>query len=100
VSVVGTGMGIAMIDFSIREIRALFSETEQLAFIRIGTCGTPHPDVPAGDIVVNDSSVCIQRNPNAFRPGNKEEPYKISEPVKSHVQLTQKVCYYMYILTY
>jgi uridine phosphorylase len=84
-------MGIAMIDFSIREIRALFTEEEQLAFIRIGTCGTPHPDVPAGDVIINDSSVLIQRNPDAFRQESNEDPYKISQPVKSHAQLTEKL---------
>ncbi len=92
VSIVGTGMGIAMIDFSIREIRALFPEDEQIAFIRVGTCGTPHPDISAGVVIVNDSSVLIQRNPDAFRKDSTAEPYTISKPVQSHPGLTAKVC--------
>jgi len=91
VSVVGTGMGTPMIDFSIREIRALFNEDEKLSFIRIGTCGTPHPDVLAGDVIVNDASVMIQRNPDAFREGSNEQPYRISKPVKAHALLTKKL---------
>jgi uridine phosphorylase len=91
VSIVGTGMGIAMIDFSIREIRALFPEDEQIAFIRVGTCGTPHPDIPAGTVIVNDSSILISRNPDAFRKGSNEEPYRLSKPVKSDPVLTNKL---------
>ncbi|KAL0479176.1 uridine phosphorylase [Acrasis kona] len=91
VSVVGTGMGTPMIDFSIREIRALFNEDEKLSFIRVGTCGTPHPHILAGDVIVNDASVIIQRNPDAFRAGSTEEPYRISQPVQANKSLTLKL---------
>jgi len=96
VSIVGTGMGIAMIDFSIREIRHLFGPKEKLFMIRLGTCGSPQHNIGLGTVVVNDSSIFISRNPDAFRKVSTQgkipevqTAYRLSLPCKSNENLTQ-----------
>lgn len=95
ISIVGTGMGTAMIDFSIREIRHLFGPQDKLAMIRLGTCGSPQVDIGLGTVVVNDASILISRNPDAFRGVNEkgapsvEDAYRLSLPCASTHELTQ-----------
>jgi uridine phosphorylase len=93
-SIVGTGMGTPMIDFSIREIRHLFAPDEKLVMIRLGTCGSPQSNIKLGTIVVNDGAVMINRNPDAFRNLNKGEipsvdkAYRVSQVAYSDQKLS------------
>lgn len=65
VSVIATGMGIPMTDFVMREVRAVVAGP--MVVVRLGTCGSPHPNVPVGSIgVATQGSVGILRNPDAF----------------------------------
>jgi len=94
VSIIGTGMGTAMIDFSIREIRHLFGPNEKLAMIRLGTCGSPQVDIGLGTVVVNNEAVLISRNPDAFRnlsadgAPTVDQAYRVSLPCPSNETLT------------
>jgi len=87
VSIIGTGMGTPMIDFTIRETRAMTNGT--MAFIRVGTCGSPSADVLLGDIVVVNASRYLHRNPDQFNyPVQGEPHYLMSRPVSSDQRLT------------
>ena len=86
VSVVATGMGTPMMDFVLREVRAV---TEgPLCVVRYGTCGgLQHARAGVGAVVVADESVMVQRNPDAFRRGGgatRGAPYAVSRPVGAH----------------
>lgn len=90
VSIIGTGMGTAMIDFTIREVRAVVDGP--MYFIRIGTCGTPQDNISLGDVVIQSSAYFIRRNPDAFRikenkESNQQEPYLFSLPVNADEKL-------------
>lgn len=86
VSIIGTGMGTPMIDFTIRETRAMVDGP--MAFIRVGTCGSPHPNVSLGDIVVVSQSYFVRRNPDQFHYPEAGQPYYLlSKPVYSDVAL-------------
>lgn len=58
-------MGYPNMDFFARELRAVVDGP--MAFIRIGTTGTPREDIPLGSIVVAESARLIQRNFDHFR---------------------------------
>lgn len=65
VSIVSIGMGPAMMDFFVRETRAVVHGP--MAMIRFGTCGGLTPDATEGTIVVAaGGSGYICRNPDAF----------------------------------
>ncbi len=66
VSIVSIGMGLAMMDFFVREIRQVVAG-EALLVVRFGTCGVLKADVPVGGVVVaSPGSVLVMRNPDAF----------------------------------
>jgi uridine phosphorylase len=91
-SIVATGMGYAMIDFVVREIRHVVEGP--LAMIRLGTCGVIHPDYDAGQILVaTKGSTFIQTNHDQIIKGNMDKAYTITKPVKSDIPLSsQLVC--------
>eukprot|EP01128_Nolandella_sp_AFSM9_P008101 TRINITY_DN466_c0_g1_i2.p1 TRINITY_DN466_c0_g1~~TRINITY_DN466_c0_g1_i2.p1 ORF type:complete len:376 (+),score=85.30 TRINITY_DN466_c0_g1_i2:96-1130(+) len=64
VSVMAIGMGLAMMDFAVREAR--YCCKGPLAFVRLGTCGTPHPDITIGSVVVSNKSLVVSTNFDAF----------------------------------
>jgi uridine phosphorylase len=66
ISVVAIGMGISMMDFFVRESRAVVESGTKMAIVRFGTCGGLHETASVGSIVVADGSVLITRNPDAF----------------------------------
>ncbi|GKT27768.1 hypothetical protein ADUPG1_000168 [Aduncisulcus paluster] len=84
-SIVGTLMGIANMDFCVREIRAVTKGP--LYLIRLGTCGTPSDEVSLGDVVLADKCVGIIRNPNFFHSTEEEkegiDPYIFTKPVEA-----------------
>lgn len=65
-SVVAIGMGISMMDFFVRESRAVVEPATKMAIIRFGTCGGLAESCPAGSIVVADGSALVTRNPDYF----------------------------------
>eukprot|EP00928_Gymnodinium_smaydae_P098075 TRINITY_DN9038_c0_g1_i3.p1 TRINITY_DN9038_c0_g1~~TRINITY_DN9038_c0_g1_i3.p1 ORF type:complete len:318 (-),score=70.52 TRINITY_DN9038_c0_g1_i3:211-1164(-) len=88
VSIVATGMGAPMMDFLVREARAV--TTGNIAIIRYGSCGGVHPEAVPGTVVLNsEGSVFVQRNYDAFattEPGEGEataagEAYRVTRAV-------------------
>jgi len=81
VSIIATGMGIAMMDFLVRESRAIIDGT--LVIIRLGTCGTISSSIKIGSMAVaSKGSIMIQRNVDAYLPeaNANEAKYLISKP--------------------
>jgi len=90
ISIIATGMGVAMIDFVVRECRAVVEGT--MVIIRFGTCGTLQPTIPIGSIVVADTSTLIRRNPDHWtQSDNAPPPYDISKPVASDTALSERL---------
>jgi len=90
VSVVSIGMGTSMVDFFVREARAIV--TGPLAIIRLGTCGTPKPDVSVGSIAVATDCVMCYQNFDAFFDEPKSSAldyYHLTKPLPTDVELTQ-----------
>lgn len=91
ISIIATGMGFPMVDFLIRETRAIVSGP--MVFLRLGTCGTP-ASIPIGSVVVTDRSILVSRNVDAFlEEEGKEETcyYNVSKPVQSDPEFRQLV---------
>jgi len=99
VSVIATGMGIAMVDFVVRETRAVVDGP--MAFVRFGTCGTPQKDVSVGTVAVSNSSVGVLRNYDAFDESFKGESgtakgkalgyYMLTRPLPADPELTHLI---------
>jgi len=86
ITIIATGMGVAMIDFLVRECRAVVDGT--MCVIRYGTCGTPSPNIGVGSLVVSDSSVLVRRNPDHWL-NESISPYDISALVPADPTLTE-----------
>jgi len=94
VSIIATGMGMAMMDFLVRETRAV---TEgDMAIIRLGTCGGLQDDNPIGTVSVAKSSRALLRNFDTYNSadGTKESPhllchgaYTVTAPVMPSLTL-------------
>ena len=70
ITIMGTGMGIPMMDFMVRETRAV---TEgDMIYCRFGTCGTPKKESPVGTVAVSDGAYMIRRNIDAFHEDRVE----------------------------
>ncbi|KAF9973714.1 hypothetical protein BGZ73_003014 [Actinomortierella ambigua] len=63
VSIVAIGMGISMMDFFVRECRAVVDGP--MLMLRFGSCGSML-DAAVGDIAVPTGSYLVQRNPDYF----------------------------------
>eukprot|EP00127_Corallochytrium_limacisporum_P002520 Clim_evm77s128 gene=Clim_evmTU77s128 len=88
VSIVATGMGYPMMDFVVRETRALIDG--EVLILRLGTCGALTKDVQVGDVLVADQgSLLIQRSVDSFtQPGTSEyDYYHFSNPVHGDDEL-------------
>jgi len=88
ISIIATGMGNPMMDFVIRETRAVVDGP--MAIIRLGTCGTIKEDVEIGSIVVaSKGSTFILRNPDAFGSQSPDiSPYFFCKPISSDQELS------------
>jgi uridine phosphorylase len=91
-SVVATGMGMAMMDFVVRECRAVVEG--QMAVCRLGTCGLLDAALPVGTVVVaSPGSVAVRREPDAFsKPvvgATPLAPYRITNLVPSDPELSR-----------
>ncbi|GAA5831549.1 hypothetical protein JCM5353_000433 [Sporobolomyces roseus] len=88
VSIIAIGMGVAMTDFFVREVRAVVEG--ELAIIRFGSCGSLDPTLKVGSLGVPEQALTISTNYNHFHsPSKKEgmEPYLISTPIKADERL-------------
>ena len=57
-------MGLAMMDFFIREARAVVRGP--MAVVRLGTCGCLQASVKVGNVSVADGAALVQRNYSAL----------------------------------
>ncbi|KAJ1959096.1 hypothetical protein IWQ62_004748 [Dispira parvispora] len=90
VSIVAIGMGMAMMDFFVREIRAVVDGP--MAILRLGSCGST--DVAGvGDIIVPTEAVAVTRHYDYFQnpTASEDKPYHISLPVTADATLVSGV---------
>ncbi len=80
VSIVATGMGTAMMDFVVRETRAVVEG--EMAMFRFGTCGGLG-STEAGAVVLAQDSVFVRREPAAFH-GSDGEPFSITKAIAAN----------------
>jgi uridine phosphorylase len=100
VSIVAIGMGISMMDFFVRETRAVVSGP--MVTVRYGTCGGVSNSQMSGSVIVMNGSGMAFRDPDAFAhlyspgPGPNEAatqdkniaPYRLSKMAPAHPALT------------
>lgn len=83
VSIVAIGMGSPMVDFFIRETRAIVHGP--MAIVRLGSCGAIDGKTKEGQVIVPDSAIAINRNYDYFTGyaqrgcGDGVLPYHISK---------------------
>ncbi|CDR49490.1 RHTO0S27e00782g1_1 [Rhodotorula toruloides] len=87
VSLVAIGMGIAMVDFFVREIRAVVSG--DITIIRFGSCGSLDPTLRVGSIGVPERAVQISTNYAHWHAKKGEEVpgYLVSPPITADAEL-------------
>jgi uridine phosphorylase len=83
VSIVSIGMGAAMMDFFVREVRAVVDGP--MAIIRYGTCGGLGPDALPGKVVcASGGASFVGRNYDYFVEGAETKKpytmYKVNNP--------------------
>ena len=90
VSVVATGMGTTMIDFFVREARAIVDG--QMQIIRLGSCGSPNVNISVGDVVLAEAAVGVTGD---TRPWNERKvtgtEYTISNPAYPDTELKERL---------
>lgn len=80
VTIMSIGMGFPMMDFAIREIRAITKGP--LNIIRLGSCGTPRTDISISTVVVAKKSYGIFTNYTAYyNPQHKGSYFTIVKPL-------------------
>lgn len=97
VTIVTSLMGFANMDFTVRELRHVISGP--MAVVRVGTCGTPDPNIAVGDIIVPDEFRSVLRDPDAFfdeseSPMTGDElakAYRVSKPMRPCGELAELV---------
>lgn len=79
-----------MVDFLYRECRSITKGP--LAFIRLGTCGTPSTEIDIGTICVSESSRFCNINYAACLQGlPQSERYSLTPAVKADTELIGEV---------
>lgn len=77
-SIISIGMGFPMMDFFVREVRAIVEGP--MCVVRFGTCGGLKEDVPEGSVVVvSEGAVAVLRDPDAFQEEGNTQYYRISK---------------------
>uniref|UniRef100_A0A6B2LCH8 Nucleoside phosphorylase domain-containing protein n=1 Tax=Arcella intermedia TaxID=1963864 RepID=A0A6B2LCH8_9EUKA len=90
ISIMAIGMGLAMIDFMIREARHIVDGP--MVIIRLGTCGTPRDDIGIGTVVVSQNSAALTVNYEAFINGNSEKShYNLSSMIPADKDVTEEL---------
>lgn len=80
ISIVSIGMGTSMMDFFVREIRAVVEGP--MMIVRFGSCGSLVDGVGIGSLAVASEAVSCSRNVDHFLEGGSDlPPYNISKPV-------------------
>eukprot|EP01099_Mayorella_cantabrigiensis_P004951 TRINITY_DN3810_c0_g1_i1.p1 TRINITY_DN3810_c0_g1~~TRINITY_DN3810_c0_g1_i1.p1 ORF type:complete len:211 (+),score=48.64 TRINITY_DN3810_c0_g1_i1:25-633(+) len=81
-------MGIPMMDFVVRETRAVVSGP--MAIVRLGTCGSLKLEVPHGSVVVcSPGAIAIRSNYDRWHDESSREPYyQFSHPVLPDADLS------------
>ncbi len=89
VSVIAIGMGVAAMDFFVREAEHIIDAP--MAVLRLGTCGSPHTDVDIGMVVLASSAAGIARDCDAIltahaegKPASAEQCYRFTRPQPMH----------------
>ncbi|KAK3826391.1 MAG: nucleoside phosphorylase domain-containing protein [Linnemannia gamsii] len=87
VSIVAIGMGVSMMDFFVRECRAVVDGP--MIMIRLGSCGSLS-DAKVGDICVPSSSYLVQRNYDYFADdaSSTASPYILSKKFDADPEVT------------
>lgn len=91
ISIVATGMGFPMMDFAVRELRAVVDGP--LVIVRLGSCGSPSPACPVGTTVVASSAVRVDQIPEALWTADNSPQhdafkyYRVSPEVTPDAQL-------------
>ncbi|KAG9060932.1 hypothetical protein KI688_007890 [Linnemannia hyalina] len=88
VSIVAIGMGVSMMDFFVRECRAVVDGP--MTIIRLGSCGSLS-DAKVGDICVPSSSYLVQRNYDYFAEdssASSASPYILSKKFDADPEVT------------
>ncbi|KAG0011723.1 hypothetical protein BGZ80_000461 [Entomortierella chlamydospora] len=89
VSIVAIGMGVSMMDFFVRESRAIVDGP--MVIIRLGSCGSLS-DAKVGDIHVPSGSYLVQRNVDYFADDSDKsvvKPYHLSKIFQADPKITQ-----------
>ncbi|PWN50955.1 purine and uridine phosphorylase [Violaceomyces palustris] len=87
ITIVSIGMGFSLVDFFVRECRAVVEG--EMIIVRLGSCGSLQPEYGIGTVVVPFSSFGILRNYDYFHHDTDEkdktsgaiEPYIITKPL-------------------
>jgi len=81
VSIIATGMGTSMMDFVVRETRAVVDSSEKMKIIRFGTCGgLQDSDFATTIVVASEGSMLVRREPDLVGENNSF-PYSFSRIV-------------------
>ena len=93
VTIMAIGMGFPMMDFAVREIRAITDGP--LSIIRLGSCGTPDDNISIGTLVVAKESYCITTNYDAYHQKTGSESvldyFNLTTPIKPDTSLHQSL---------
>lgn len=87
VSVIVTGMGVAMMDFVVRE--STHHIQSKTAFIRLGTCGILRDTTKPGSIIVASHARFLAQNYEDL--GNEGEHYRLSGKIESDEKLSREL---------
>eukprot|EP00359_Climacostomum_virens_P006101 CAMPEP_0204911776 /NCGR_PEP_ID=MMETSP1397-20131031/10046_1 /ASSEMBLY_ACC=CAM_ASM_000891 /TAXON_ID=49980 /ORGANISM="Climacostomum Climacostomum virens, Strain Stock W-24" /LENGTH=299 /DNA_ID=CAMNT_0052082449 /DNA_START=41 /DNA_END=940 /DNA_ORIENTATION=+ len=85
VSIVVTGMGLAMMDFVVRECR--FVVTGPMSIIRLGTTGVLKSNIAPGSLIVANASRCCQSDFDH----ESALPFKLTKSVPADPDLTGRL---------
>ncbi|BGP42080.1 hypothetical protein JCM10450v2_006166 [Rhodotorula kratochvilovae] len=88
VTLIAIGMGVAMVDFFVREVRAVVEG--DLVILRFGSCGSLDPSLPVGSIGVPEQALQISTNYahwHAKDGGEKQPAYTFSPPIPADAAL-------------
>lgn len=79
ISIMSIGMGMPMMDFAVRETRAITKGP--LFIIRLGTCGTPQKEIPLGAIVVAQQSYAVFTHRSYTDQKEKNSSFLLTTPL-------------------
>lgn len=95
VTVMAIGMGLSMMDFAVREMRALVDG--DMVIIRLGTAGSPNKNCQAGTMAVSTECVRIEQNlanvdySNPSAAVSWKDAFMISKPAPADSGLSKEL---------